>query len=139
LAENVRRCVAIIKKHSPEAKLCIWSDMFDPHHNAGADGVKEHFYLVRGSLGGSWEGLPKETLIVNWNSGQAAKSLPFFAERGHGQVLAGYYDAPPERIKTWLSAAAATKSAESVRGIMYTTWQSNFRDLEKFAAAALGQ
>jgi hypothetical protein len=130
LAENVRRCVSIIKKQSPDAKLCIWSDMFDPHHNA-----KDQFYLVRGDLAGSWEGLPKDVLIINWNSGQAATSLPFFAQRGHGQILAGYYDAPPDRIKTWL-AAGDTKSSASIRGVMYTTWQSNFSDLEKFAAAA---
>jgi hypothetical protein len=131
LAENVRRCVSIVRKHNPAARLCIWSDMFDPHHNA-----TDQFYLVRGDLAGSWEGLPEGMLIINWNSGQAAKSLPFFAERGHGQVLAGYYDAPPERIKAWLAAGEATKSARSVRGVMYTTWQSNFADLEKFAAAA---
>ena len=131
LAENVRRCVSIIRKHNSEARLCIWSDMFDPHHNA-----KDQFYLVRGDLAGSWEGLPKDMLIINWNSGQAAKSLPFFAERGHGQMLAGYYDAPPERIKAWLAAGEASKSAQSIRGVMYTTWQGNFADLEKFAAAA---
>ena len=134
LAGNVRRCVAIIMKQSPDAKLCIWSDMFDPHHNA-----KDQFYLVRGDLAGSWEGLPKDMLIINWNSGDAAKSLPFFAQRGHGQVLAGYYDAPVDRIKTWLATGDATKSTPSIRGVMYTTWQSNFSDLEKFAAAAWGK
>jgi hypothetical protein len=136
LAENVRRCCQIVRKHNPQARLCIWSDMFDPHHNAKAN---EPFYLVRGDLTGSWEGLPKEMLVINWNSTEAAKSLPFFAQHGHGQVLAGYYDAPPERIKNWLAAGAkdaATK--DSIRGVMYTTWQGNFADLEKFAAAAWG-
>jgi hypothetical protein len=133
LADNVRRCCEIIKKQNPQARLCIWSDMFDPHHNA-----KDQFYLVRGDLADSWEGLPKDMLIINWNSGQAAKSLPFFADRGHGQVVAGYYDAPPERIKVWLAAGDSTKSAGSIRGVMYTTWQSNFADLEKFAVAAWG-
>jgi hypothetical protein len=108
--------------------------MFDPHHNA-----KNQFYLVRGDLAGSWEGLPKDMLIINWNSGDAAKSLPFFAQRGHGQVLAGYYDAPPDRIKTWLAAGDTAKSTPSIRGVMYTTWQNNFSDLEKFAAAAWGK
>lgn len=130
LAENVRHCVKIIRKISPEAKLCVWSDMFDPNHNA----VKQ-FYLVNGDLSGSWEGLPKDMLIVNWNSGKPDKSLAFFAGRGHSQVLAGYYDGQPDAIRTWL---AAGKGLQGVNGAMYTTWQSNFSDLEKFAQAAWG-
>src|SRR5262249_46653603 len=87
LADNVRRCVAILKEVSPGAPVAVWSDMFDPHHNA-VDG----YYLVNGSLKGSWEGLPREVVIANWNGGKAAESLKWFADRGHAQVIAGYYD-----------------------------------------------
>lgn len=128
LADNVRRSCELVRQASPQAKLCIWSDMFDPRHNA-----KDQFYLVRGDLAGSWEGLPQDTLIINWNSGEAERSLAFFAERKHGQVLAGYYDAAPDRIQPWLAAGRPTGS---VRGVMYTTWQGNFKDLERFATAA---
>jgi len=130
LAKNVEKCVQIIRKHNPQAHLCVWSDMFDPHHNA-----VDNFYLVNGDLAGSWEGLPKDMLIINWNSGNAEKSLPFFAGRGHRQVLAGYYDAPPEGIVRWLKAG---KGVEGLDGAMYTTWQSNFDDLERFADLAWG-
>ena len=35
LADNVRRCVEIIKEvESAGAKIVVWSDMFDPNHNA---------------------------------------------------------------------------------------------------------
>src|SRR5262249_23730090 len=34
LAENVRRCVQILKDVNPKAQVIVWSDMFDPHHNA---------------------------------------------------------------------------------------------------------
>ncbi len=105
--------------------------MFDPHHNAVKD-----FYLVNGDLTGSWEGLPKDTIIMNWNSGKPALSLKHFADGGHSQVLAGYYDAPPERIRTWLDAGKDLPNGLS--GAMYTTWQGNFADLEKFANAAWG-
>jgi hypothetical protein len=131
LAENVRRCVAVVRQVQPEARLAIWSDMFDPSHNA-----VNNFYLVRGDLAGSWEGLPRDMLVVNWNRGKAAQSLPFFAERGHGQVLAGYYDAAPERIREWLTIGQPTGS---IRGAMYTTWRRNYDDLERFAAAAWGR
>jgi hypothetical protein len=133
LAENMRQCVATVRKVNSTAKLCVWSDMFDPHHNA----VAEKFYLVNGDLTGSWEGLPKDMLIINWNSGKPDKSLPFFTERGHSQVLAGYYDSAPANIVKWLKAGTDTKS--SVSGAMYTTWQNNFADVEAFAKHAWGE
>ena len=94
------------------------------------------FYLVNGDLAESWEGLPKDTIIINWNSGKPALSLKHFAERGHSQVLAGYYDAPRERIRNWRDAGK--DHTTSLRSVMYTTRQSNFADLEKFATAAWG-
>ena len=130
LAENVRNCVNIIREVNPQARLCIWSDMFDPHHNAHDD-----FYLVNGDLAGSWEGLPREMTIINWNSGKAKESLPFFGRRGHNQVLAGYYDSSPARITNWLQAGG---EAARINGVMYTTWKSNFDDLEEFARHAWG-
>ena len=131
LAENVRRCAEIIRKVSPEARLCIWSDMFDPHHNAVKD-----FYLVNGDLAGSWKGLPKDTIVINWNSGKPSPSLKHFAGLGHAQVLAGYYDAPPGRIRNWLDVGKEVP--QSIGGAMYTTWRGNFADLEAFATAAWG-
>lgn len=132
LAENMRQCVRAVRQVNPGARLCVWSDMFDPHHNAVKD-----FYLVNGDLAGSWEGLPQDMLIVNWNSGNARKSLPWFTQRGHSQVLAGYYDRSPERIRDWKRVGEETKS--NVRGAMYTTWRNNFSDLEAFARLAWGQ
>lgn len=130
LADNVRRCLELVHEINPQAKTAIWSDMFDPHHNA----QKEPFYLVNGDLKGSWEGLSKDTLVINWNSGKPAESTQFFGDRGHSQVLAGYYDSDPAAIKVWLKASQGNR----VTGVMYTTWQSNFDDLEAFAKAAWG-
>ncbi len=131
LANNVRRCLELVHELNPQAKTAIWSDMFDPHHNA----QKGPFYLVNGDLTGSWEGLTKDTLIINWNSGKPAESTKFFGDRGHSQVLAGYYDSDPAAIKAWLKASHGNR----VTGVMYTTWQSNFDDLEAFAKAAWGE
>ena len=75
-----------------------------PHHNA-----VDQYYLVNGTLKGSWEGLPREVIIANWNSGKAKDSLTWFASRGHRQVIAGYYDADD------LSGLAAWKSAAQGR------------------------
>ena len=104
--------------------------MFDPHHNA-----VDNYYLVRGTLAGSWEGLSKDTLIMNWNSGKQKESLDFFAKRGHAQILAGYYDGNPSSIKGWLATAKSLGGA-NVQGVMYTTWANNYSQLEAFAKAA---
>ncbi len=126
LAGNVRRSIETIRRRSPNAEICCWSDMFDPHHNA-----RDEYYLVRGDLAGSWEGLPSDVTIINWNHNQSQSSLRFFGERGHRQILAGYYDHDPAAIRGWLSQAS---SGDHVSGVMYTTWQSNYRDLETFGS-----
>jgi hypothetical protein len=132
LADNVRRCAEIIRKRDPGKRICIWSDMFDPYHNARKAG---RYYLVKGDgpWHGSWEGLPADVVVVNWH-GHApgrAESLKHFAARGHKQVLAGYYDGPPGRIGDWLRDAAGV---EGVIGVMYTTWQHKYDDLGAFFA-----
>jgi hypothetical protein len=130
LAENVKQVIAAVRRVNRDAHLCIWSDMFDPHHNA-----HDGFYLVNGDLAGSWLGLPRDMTVVNWNHDQAARSLPFFAERGHQQVLAGYYDGDPQSIAGWLKAG---NNLSGVTGAMYTTWKNDFRHLETFARSAWG-
>jgi hypothetical protein len=130
LAENVRQCVAALRRVNADAQLCIWSDMFDPHHNA-----HDGFYLVNGDLAGSWEGVPEGMIVVNWNHEKAAVSLPFFGKRGHKQVLAGFYDHDPQAIAGWLKTGADVRG---VNGAMYTTWRGDFSQLEAFARAAWG-
>ncbi|EDY20027.1 hypothetical protein CfE428DRAFT_2616 [Chthoniobacter flavus Ellin428] len=128
LADNVSRCVAIMHEVAPGARLYTWNDMFDPNHNA----VPGPYYLVNGPFTGSWEGLPKDVTIMNWNSDKKEKSLQFFAERGNPQIIAGYYDSKPERIRDWLTAAKAVPGG--VQGVMYTTWRNDYSQLEKFSA-----
>lgn len=132
LAENARRCTEIIHSVATEAKVIVWSDMFDPHHNAVDD-----YYLVRGSLAGSWNGLAPEVGIVNWNSGKAKQSLAFFAERGHQQIIAGYYDSSVSRnLRRWGDAATGIKN---IRAYMYTTWRRDYSKLEQFAELVRGE
>lgn len=128
LAGCARQCLKICRDAAPKATCYIWSDMFDPHHNAHKD-----YYLVRGDLAESWEGLDKDVVIVNWNFDKRDASLRFFADRGHKQVIAGYYDGKPERVREWLASAAKVKG---VVGVMYTTWRQNYDDLEEFAKLA---
>jgi hypothetical protein len=125
LADNARTCVNILREVNPGGRIYVWSDMFDPYHNAHKD-----YYLARGDLTGSWEGLDKDVIIVPWYFEKRAQSLKFFADRGHRQVIAGYYDATPEHVRDWLDAA---KPFPGVVGVMYTTWEHKYADLERFA------
>jgi hypothetical protein len=128
LADNVKQCVAIIKAINPRAELLTWSDMFDPHHNAVKD-----YYLVNGTLEGSWEGLPSSVTVANWNGDKARESLAFFAGRGHRQILAGYYDA--DDLSGFTRWDAAARGVKGVDGFMYTTWQAKYKLLEDYGRA----
>lgn len=121
LAAHARASVGLLAG----SRVYVWGDMYDPFQNAVRD-----YHLVRGDLAGSWEGLDSSVVIVNWNSARAAESLRFFAKRGHHQVIAGYYDAEPQRVRAWMDAA---RGVPGVEGVMYTTWRGRFDDLEAFA------
>jgi hypothetical protein len=132
LAANVRKCVEIIKEVNPNAKIVVWSDMFDPHHNA-----VDKYYLVNGTWAESWKGLPADVAIANWNSGKAAASLKWFGERGHPQIIAGYYDGKDlDNFKKW---DAAARGVPKVTGFMYTTWDHKYELLEAYGKAMLGR
>jgi hypothetical protein len=127
LVENdIHRSIGYLKGRTP----FVWSDMFDPRHNAVSN-----YYLVNGSLTGSWKGLSPDTVIMNWNSGKPNESLKFFADKGFHQMLAGYYDGSPESIGPWMDIA---RKFPGFDGVMYTTWQGKYTDLEAFAKAAWG-
>jgi hypothetical protein len=127
VADNVRTCASILREVAPKARIFVWSDMFDPHHNA-----HENYYLVRGNLAGSWEGLDKDLIIAVWFYDRRDESLKFFSERGHRMLIAGYYDGAPEDVRGWLESARKSKG---VTGVMYTTWAHRYGDLERFAKA----
>lgn len=128
LADNVRECIGILREVAPEARIYVWSDMFDPKHNAHED-----YYLVRGSLTGSWEGLDAAVIVACWYFDRRRESVGWFASRGNPILAAGYYDGPVDRVRGWLDAAAGV---EGFRGVMYTTWVGGYEDLEGFAREA---
>ena len=125
LAECVRKCVEIIEEVNPGCEIYVWSDMFDPNHNARGD-----YYLVRGDLAGSWEGLSADVIIANWHD-KDGRGLRHFQARGHRQLIAGYYDgSPPKNLAAWYGKA---RGVRGVIGCMYTTWRRDYSRLEEFA------
>lgn len=122
LADNVRRCAEIIRRTDPGKPVVVWSDMFDPTHNARVrndDGTPFVMYMVKGTWAGSWEGLSPDVGVVNWSGGRP-DSLAWFAGRGHRQVISGD---KPEAIGKWLDAAG---NLPGIAGAMYTTWSEDF-------------
>lgn len=132
LAWNVRKAAQIIRTVRPDAGIWVWSDMFDPMHNA-----VDHYYAVNGSLKGSWQGLDRDVGIVNWNGGLKGKNCAFFAGLGLKQILSGYYDADEDGsgIAEWL---ANTKDVPGIVGAMYTTWEDRYGALRTWAGKAWG-
>ena len=131
LAANVKECAGDPAGGEPGGRIFVWSDMFDPHHNAVKD-----YYLVRDSLAGSWEGLDKDVIPACWHFEKRSESLRWFTGRGHQVLIAGYYDSDPgKNARGWLEAALGMKA---VTGLMYTTWRSRYEDLEEFARVAWG-
>jgi len=131
LARNVARCTEIIRRTDPEADIFVWSDMFDPHHNA-----RDNYYLVASTFEGSWKGLDPSVRVVCWYFGKRAESMPFFAERGHKILMAGYYDQSDVKANVFGWRKAAAEVPQAARGLMYTTWRHNYADLEAFARLA---
>jgi len=118
--------------------LYIWSDMFDPGHNA-----HDHFYQVEGSLAGSWKGLDSQVTVMNWNLDHLHNSLVWFSGDDprqpvpHRQIIAGFYDpashdAAAEVRREWAQA----RGVPGIAGAMYTTWTDDYTQLEAFAQAA---
>jgi hypothetical protein len=124
LADNVQTCASILRQVNPGGRIYVWSDMFDPYHNAHAN-----YYLARGNFANSWTGLDSDIIVANWNYYQRAASLQFFANLGNRQLIAGYYDSAPRLVINWLNAA---QPYSGICGVMYTTWQDNYSDLETF-------
>lgn len=130
LTHNAKHCSEQIRAKSSRGRILVWSDMFDPFHNA-----VDNYYLVNGSLKGAE--VPAEVMVVNWNFGKRAESAKHFAQRGHLQIIAGYYDAKPDQIIRWLDTVVEEK-INTVDGVMYTTWNRDFSDLEEFAKIVKG-
>lgn len=132
LGDCVTQQVRIIREVNPQAEVFIWSDMFDPNHNAHAD-----YYLVEGDFAGSWDYIPKDLVIVCWYYAKRRESLGFFSSLGFRTLAGAYYDGDTlENPRGWLEVLNETPGA---CGIMYTTWQNKYELLEAFGHLVSGQ
>ncbi len=131
LADNMHRCDSLLHTVAPMAEHYMWSDMLDSLHNA-----VNNYYLVNGDLRGIWDMAPKNTVVVNWNSGKKAGSLDFFARHGYDQMTAPFFSSGNSADA--LAWRQAQDNIGGVRGMMYTTWTNDYSNLKKFAYYAWG-
>ena len=125
LGETVSRQYRMIRAANPQAQIYVWSDMFDPNHNAVAK-----YYLIDGSFEGTWNYIPKDLVMACWYYEKRDQSLGFFSKLGHHTLGAAYYDADDlQNPKDWLASLDRTPG---VTGIMYTTWENKYALLGGF-------
>ena len=126
LGDCVKKQVEILRKYNPEVEVYVWSDMFDPGHNAKSD-----YYLVKGDFTGSWNYIPKDIIITVWGGKAREKSLKFFSENGFRILIANYYDADDlNDAKEWLEIS---KNIQGIQGFMYTTWEQKYQLITDFS------
>ena len=102
----------------------MWSDMVDPFHNA-----KRSYYLTRGGVEGSWDGLPDDVILVNWNADHPGRSIRFFGDRGFRQIISlpmGSLEAKLERIVT------VARREPEILGFQYTSWHPDYSLMPQF-------
>jgi hypothetical protein len=129
MGELVGQCVTrqaeSIRRYVPGAQIYVWSDMFDPKHNAHGD-----YYLVQGNFTGSWNHIPKDVIVAVWGGEPRPESLQFFSNLGFETLGACYYDADDLKdTKVWLDQVRKTPKA---RGLMYTPWERKYSLLPAF-------
>jgi hypothetical protein len=125
LGETTRWLYSQVHAVNPKAQVLVWSDMFDPSHNA----VKK-YYFVYGSLEDAWKYLPRDMGIVCWYFDKRRQSLDFFSSHGFKTIAGAYYDADDLKDpEGWLEAMDTTPGAT---GIMYTTWDNKYKLLAPF-------
>ena len=136
LAWHTGQTLAMYRRLRPNTAFYVWSDMYDPYANA-----RDHYYLVEGDIAGSWLGLPSEVAVMNWNMDHLRDSLQWFSGQNrkqplaHRQIIAGYYDTHNGAA----AAAAELKQASGIPGVdglMYTTWENDYSQMDNFARAA---
>jgi hypothetical protein len=128
VASTTRKSIELLKKINKTYEIYVWSDMYDPNENA-----TNNYYVVNGSLKGSWAGLTPGTIVMTWTGD--AKALSFFSGLGIHQIIGGYYDSM-DNVKQWLDETDQVENSggKGIDGFLYTTWDGDYSNLENVAA-----
>ncbi len=131
LAENARKCTAILHEVSPRATIVVWNDMFDPNHNA----VKGPYYLVNGSLEGLVGGSRPLRRHRQLERRQGPREPRVLRQAG---ASSGRSRATMTTTTTSRPGTRPGRAFLASSGFMYTTWQARFGDLERYGKLMTG-
>ena len=158
--KSVSRQYDIIKNVDSDAEVVVWSDMFDPGHNA----TEKPYQDVAGSLKDAAKYIPNDLIIACWYDSNkpdemsvevvkkhATATLKYFSDLGFRTISSCYYDwskgfstsvMPTSDLdfntQGWLSATAALKGGQKDElpgnvGAFYLTWlETGKRDYDYF-------
>ncbi len=135
LAWHFKQTYDLFRSVNPQTPIYVWSDMFDPNHNA-----INNYYLVEGDISGSWLGLPSDVIVMNWNLAGLNKSATWFSGTNtqqpvpYRQIIAGYYDSG-NGANSANTELAQIAGVPGVIGFMYTTFNDDYSQLASFASA----
>ena len=121
LGDHMHRLVDMLHEKRSDLEVWVWSDMFDPFHNA-----RNNYYLVDGDLSGVIDLIPEELKIVNWNRGEMVSSVPAFDSKGFRQFASNDATSSVSASPDW---GQAMRDAGGGEGMMFTTWDGTYDDL----------
>lgn len=132
LGDSITKACAIIKGINPNAEIFVWSDMFDPNHNA-----HDNYFLVDGDFSGSWNYIPRDLGIICWYYKGREACLKHFDTLGF-KILAGAYNdsISLDSTKEWLKSLDKTKGAA---GVIYVTRENRYEFLTGFGRLVSGK
>ena len=125
LADNVRQCTEILKSVNPRARIVVWSDMFDPHHNA-VDSLLPGQRLAEGLVGGAAARRDHRQLERRQGAGRASRSSPAAATASSSRATTTSTTSPTSRPGTRprgtsrVSSASCTRPGSSKYGLLET-------------------
>ncbi len=130
LGDCVTKQVAMIRAVNPESEIVVWSDMFDPNHNAGERPGGSYFYTGQ-EFTGSWNYIPKDLIVACWYFDRREKSLTHFDSLGfRTMACCAYGQRNAVDATKWVESMDKTKGAV---GGMHMTYYNNYDDIEEFA------
>ncbi len=130
LVANVNRRCEIIRGAHPKARVVVYNNRC----NGYPDNPDPH-YFANGTMKGVWEKLPKDLWVASEDEARARKSLKYFSDLGHRQIIVGS-NVQPRLIgfRRWDDAATGI---DGVSGFMFLAREGDFEELEAYGRAML--
>lgn len=136
-AHAYRETEALYRKANSDRLVYAWSDELDPYHNA------RYSFLRNGTGIGSWKGLSDETIVLNWNAKDRAKSLSFFAGndptewRPSGTLIIIGGTEGPDTIRADSAEAKTTRQRQILSATNNGAWRNWIYLLDSLENAGL--